>query len=100
MHCAAALTFPKLPHRVASRLESCSSHMITPDRRLLLAALSGALLPPSFSLAATPGVRLGPARDFSFAGLVAAAKKNATEPYKAPVQRAAQIIRGIDFDAA
>jgi glucans biosynthesis protein len=74
--------------------------MMTPDRRLLLAGLSGALLPPSFSLAATPGVRLGPARDFSFAGLAAAAKKNAGQPYKASVQRAAQIIRGIDFDAA
>ena len=46
-----------------------------------------------------PGVRLGPAQDFSFAMLAARAKKNASQPYKAPQQRAAHVIKGIDFDA-
>jgi len=77
-----------------------SAAMLTPDRRLLLAALSASLLPPAARAAAlAPATRLGPARDFSFADLVARAKKNASQPYKAPATRAAQILHGIDFDA-
>src|SRR5579863_10662466 len=81
--------------------------MLVTDRRLLLAALSASLLPvsmqPRRALAAVSspaGIRLGPARDFSFAGLVARAKKGASQPYQAPQPRAAQIIKEIDFDAA
>jgi glucans biosynthesis protein len=76
--------------------------MFVTDRRLLLAALSASLLPPrALAAALAPqGVRLGSARPFSFAGLVAQAKKTATQPYKAPQQRATEIIKGIDFDAA
>jgi glucans biosynthesis protein len=79
------------------------------DRRLLLAALTAAGLSPRAALAAAkadaPGVRLGPAKPFSFDWLAALAKKNATQPYKAPsalpaLVRAAKIISGIDFDAA
>ncbi|HEX4271226.1 MAG TPA: glucan biosynthesis protein [Rhizomicrobium sp.] len=79
--------------------------MLTPDRRLLLAALSASLLPPIAQAAAAAAVngqlsiRLGPPQDFSFDALTALAKKNATQPYKAPQSRAAQIIKGIDFDA-
>lgn len=79
--------------------------MLTPDRRLLLAALSASLLPPAARAAAADAVdgkstiRLGPAEDFSFDWLAGLAKKNAAEPYKAPQSRAAQIIKGIDFDA-
>jgi len=77
-----------------------------PNRRLLLAALSACLLPPRAMAAAKAaigkpaGIRLGPARDFSFAALAARAKKNASQPYNAPQLRATQIIKGIDFDAA
>ena len=76
--------------------------MFVTDRRLLLAALSASLLPPhALAAAMAPqGVRLGPARPFSFAGLVAQAKKNAARPYKAPQPRATDIIKAIDFDAA
>jgi periplasmic glucans biosynthesis protein len=72
------------------------------NRRLLLAAMSASLLPSRAIAAITApgGVRLGPPADFSFASLVARAKKNASQPYKAPQQRAAQLIKGIDFDAA
>ncbi|MFO1249430.1 MAG: glucan biosynthesis protein [Alphaproteobacteria bacterium] len=74
--------------------------MQKPDRRLVLAALSASLLPPTaFAAGSAPGVRLGPAQDFSFAMLAARAKKNASQPYKAPQQRAAHVIKGIDFDA-
>ncbi|HEU0096571.1 MAG TPA: hypothetical protein VFQ52_08955, partial [Rhizomicrobium sp.] len=62
------------------------SPMFVTDRRLLLAALSASLLPPhalAAALAPPQGARLGPPRPFSFAGLVAQAKKNATQPYKA-----------------
>src|SRR5471032_267497 len=82
------------------------SDMLKPDRRLLLAALSASLLPPRAIAAAkaavnaAAGIRLGPARDFSFALLAARAKKNASQPYKAPQLRATQIIKDIDFDAA
>jgi glucans biosynthesis protein len=80
--------------------------MLMPDRRLLLAALSAGLLPPGARAAlanavnAGQTVRLGPPQDFSFDALAALAKKNASQPYKAPPSRAAQIIKGIDFDAA
>jgi glucans biosynthesis protein len=76
--------------------------MFVTDRRLLLAALSASLLPPHALAAvlAPQGVRLGPAQPFSFAGLAARAKKNAGQPYKAPQQRATEIIKDIDFDAA
>ncbi len=81
--------------------------MLVTDRRLLLAALSASLLPvsllPRRALAAASnpaGIRLGPARDFSFAGLAARAKKDASQPYQAPQPRAAQIVKDIDFDAA
>ncbi len=75
--------------------------MLMLSRRLLLAALPAGLLPPG-AFAAPPapsGIRLGPARDFSFAGLVDRAQKNASRPYKAPQPRAARIIEDIDFDA-
>ena len=79
--------------------------MLTPDRRLLLAALSASLLPPA---ALWPrcgrrrqAVRLGPARDFSFAWLTdTLPKKTPASPIKRRPRRAAQIIKGIDFDAA
>jgi glucans biosynthesis protein len=73
--------------------------MLKPDRRLLLAALSASLIPPqAFAAAAAPsGIRLGPAKAFSFASLVARAKKNASQPYKTPQPHG--IVRGIDFDA-
>jgi glucans biosynthesis protein len=77
--------------------------MFVTDRRLLLAALSASLLPPQALAAVTApaaGVRLGPARPFSYGRLAARARKNAAQPYKAPEQRATQIIKGIDFDAA
>jgi glucans biosynthesis protein len=80
--------------------------MLTPDRRLLLAALSASLLPPAARMALadavnTPqAIRLGAPRDFSFDGLVALAQKNASQPYKPPQSRAARIIKDIDFDAA
>jgi glucans biosynthesis protein len=74
--------------------------MQKPDRRLILAALSASLLPSAAIAAAlAPGVRFGPPGDFSFAMLAARAKKNASQPYKAPAARAAQIIKAIDFDA-
>jgi len=75
--------------------------MLKPDRRLLLASLSASLLPlHAFSaFGASAGVRLGPARPFSFAGLVEIAKENAAQPYRAPAPRAADIIHSIDFDA-
>jgi glucans biosynthesis protein len=75
--------------------------MLSPDRRLLLAALSASLLSPrAFAAMTTPGLRLGPARPFSYAALAERARKMAAQPYKAPQTRAAQIIKGIDFDAA
>src|ERR1700754_4038083 len=76
--------------------------MIELDRRLLLAALSASLLPASARAAGpsdTASIRLGPARDFNWAGLSERAKKNASLPFKAPEPRAADIIKGIDFDA-
>ena len=75
--------------------------MLKPDRRLMLASLSASLLPlDALSAFGAPaaGVRLA-ARPFSFAGLVEVAKKNASQPYKAPAPRAAEIIHNIDFDA-
>lgn len=71
--------------------------MLTINRRLLLASLSGGLLPPCAGWAAS-GAGFGPARDFSFALLAARAKKNATQPYKAPAA-SADLIRDIDYDA-
>jgi glucans biosynthesis protein len=73
------------------------------DRRLLLATLSASLL-PRWALAAAenpgaPGIRLGAPRAFSFESLTATARRNAAQPYKAPPQRAAQVIKTIDFDA-
>lgn len=76
--------------------------MIELDRRLLLAGLSASLF-SSHGWAAAPkaaAIRLGPPRDFSFAWLVDRARKNAGQAYQAPEARAAQIISGIDFDAA
>jgi glucans biosynthesis protein len=77
--------------------------MTTVNRRLLLAALSASLL-PRWAMAAAensdkPGIRLGPTRPFSFKTLAETAKKNASQPYKAPPQRAAHLISSIDFDA-
>jgi glucans biosynthesis protein len=73
------------------------------DRRLLLAGLSASLLPrwamAAAENSAAPGIRLGPARPFSFETLAETAKKNASQPYKAPPQRAAHLISSIDFDA-
>jgi glucans biosynthesis protein len=74
--------------------------MFKPDRRLFLAALSAAMLPPRAFAALSSAIRLGPPKDFSYAALVARAKKNATQPYKAPESQAAEIIKGIDFDAS
>ncbi len=45
-------------------------------------------------------MRLGKATPFSYAMLAARARKAAGQPYQAPQARAAQIIKGIDFDAA
>src|ERR1700722_11558874 len=77
--------------------------MLMPDRRLLLAALSASWLAPAARAAdavnGTGALRLGPPRDFSFDWLTALAQKNASQPYKPPQSRAAQIIKGIDFDA-
>jgi glucans biosynthesis protein len=44
-------------------------------------------------------IRLGPPKEFSFAGLVARAKRNAGLPYHPPQPRASHIIKDIDFDA-
>ena len=76
--------------------------MLVTDRRLLLAALSASLLPQrALSAVAQPSaIRLGPARPFTFDLLAARAKKSATQPYKAPLQRAAAVIKDIDYDAA
>jgi glucans biosynthesis protein len=76
--------------------------MFKPDRRLFLAALSASMFPPrAFAAVTQPaGIRLGPPRDFSFTSLVARARKNASQPYKAPESQAAEIIKGIDFDAS
>jgi periplasmic glucans biosynthesis protein len=79
--------------------------MLTPDRRMLLAALSASLVPPAGrSLAAGAlvggqGMRFGPARNFSFEWLSALAQKKARQPYEAPKSRASRAIQGIDFDA-
>ena len=78
--------------------------MLTPDRRMLLAALSASLMPAAArtAVAATDlqdGIRFGAPENFSFESLAGFAKKNATQPYKAPQSRAARIIQGIDFDA-
>jgi periplasmic glucans biosynthesis protein len=75
--------------------------MLNPDRRLLLASMSACLLPPGAATAfgAASGIQLGPARDFSFAGLVALAKKKASQPFNASALRASDVIHGIDFDA-
>lgn len=75
--------------------------MLVTDRRLLLAALSASLLPQGAltALAQPSAIRLGPARPFSFELLAARAKKNATQPYKAPPSRAS-IVNAIDYDAA
>jgi glucans biosynthesis protein len=77
--------------------------MLMPDRRLLLAALSASWLAPAAraadAVSGTGALRLGPPRDFSFDWLTALAQKNASQPYKPPQSRAAQIIKGIDFDA-
>jgi glucans biosynthesis protein len=72
------------------------------DRRMLLAALSASLMPQhALAAAAAPaGIRLGPPRPFSFSQLVDRAQKNASQPYKAPPQRAAEIIKTVDYDAA
>ncbi|HET7083894.1 MAG TPA: glucan biosynthesis protein [Rhizomicrobium sp.] len=73
--------------------------MLKPDRRLFLAALSAGLF-PARALAALGGtIRLGPPSDFSFADLVARARKNAKDAYQAPEPPAAGIIKDIDFDA-
>ena len=76
--------------------------MFKPDRRLFLAALSASMCPPRAFAAVTQtaAIRLGPPQDFSFAALVARARKNASQPYKAPESQAAEIIKGIDFDAS
>ena len=74
--------------------------MFNPDRRLFLAALSASMFPPHAFAAVTAAIRLGPPKAFSYADLVARAKKNASQPYKAPESRAAEIIKGIDFDAS
>jgi periplasmic glucans biosynthesis protein len=78
--------------------------MLLTDRRVLLAALSAGFLTPGALCAAAqtakPAIRLGPPRPFSFQALVARAKKDATQPYRAPPQRAAELIKGIDYDAA
>ena len=76
--------------------------MLVTDRRLLLAALSASLVPAQAwaALTGSAAIRLGPARAFSFETVRTLARKGASQPYKAPEQRAAQIIKGIDFDAA
>ena len=71
------------------------------DRRMLLAALSASVMPQCVFAAASPSaIRLGPPRPFSFSLLADRAQKNASQPYKAPPQRAAEIIKTVDYDAA
>ncbi len=74
--------------------------MLTFDRRLMLAGLSAAMAPAPL-LAATQKpelLRFGDTRPFSFDGLIARAKKSATQPYIAPQPRAATMLKGINFD--
>jgi len=75
--------------------------MLTPDRRMVLAALPTSLLLPADSAFAAQlaGIRFGPPQDFSFDTLMTLAKKNAGQPYETPQTRAARIIKNIDFDA-
>ncbi|MBN9588849.1 MAG: glucan biosynthesis protein D [Alphaproteobacteria bacterium 64-11] len=75
--------------------------MFVTDRRLLLAALSASLVPTPFraALAAGEAVRLGPPQPFSFDMLAGRAAKSASQPYRAPVPPAPELIAGIDFDA-
>ena len=73
--------------------------MFNPDRRLLLAALSASLLPKWARAATEPGVRLGPPTPFRFETVVQLARKSAARPWHAPAQRAAHLIKTIDFDA-
>ena len=92
--------------------------MFVTDRRLLLAALSASLVPPGALRAiaqtkpsqanpsqaklpqAKSAIRLGPPRRFSYDLLRDRARKLATQPYKAPPQRAPHIIKEVDYDAA
>jgi glucans biosynthesis protein len=75
------------------------------DRRSMLLSLAAGLaaLRPGTLLAATSGLtqgglRLGPARPFSFDSLRSQAKALAARGYATPATPAASIIRGIDFD--
>ncbi len=72
--------------------------MFAPDRRLMLAALSASLVPLP-ALAAAAGIRLGKPTPFNYGMLAARARKAAGQPYQGPQTKAAQIIKGIDFDA-
>lgn len=76
--------------------------MFLTDRRRLINGLAlFAGLGPAFGAAVTApaAIRLGAAAPFSFASLRARAKKNATQPYKAPVAHPAQRLQAINYDA-
>lgn len=70
------------------------------DRRLALAILSAGLLPKWAQAAQGEGVRLSHPKPFGFDTLMVMAQQSASRPYQAPSAREAQIIAGIDFDAA
>jgi glucans biosynthesis protein len=57
------------------------------------------MFPPRAFAAESSGIRLGAPKDFNYPALAARAKKSASQSYKAPESRAADIIKGIDFDA-
>ncbi|MEJ0094939.1 MAG: glucan biosynthesis protein D [Methylocella sp.] len=71
------------------------------DRRsVLMGAAAIGLTGADFNEAsAVEGLRLGPARPFSFESLKAAAKHMAREPYVGPARPAADIVGKIDYEA-
>ncbi|ACK49288.1 periplasmic glucan biosynthesis protein MdoG [Methylocella silvestris BL2] len=71
------------------------------DRRSVLkAAAAMGFSAAGFSAAAAlEGLKLGPARPFSFEGLKAAAKRRAAEPYVGPPHPAPEIVGKINYEA-
>jgi glucans biosynthesis protein len=67
------------------------------DRRTLLAALSAAAALPAW--AAEGGLQFGPARPFSYARLREIAKKNANQPYIAPIPAPAALLQRVTYDS-
>jgi glucans biosynthesis protein len=77
------------------------------DRRLLLTALSAALVPPPLTRAlaavtdqgnSDSGIRLGTPQPFSFQGLIRQAQEHAARPYQPPAPPAKHLVGQIDFD--